>query len=112
MNESYTAIRSSSGMRSRPSRRGVSLPQTRQLTHLAPINCRLKQTFELDWGATQGQPDAVSKSSVYREYVDMCRREGRPALFTRAVVGKMVKRAFPDVRTKRSGPRHRVTQYY
>jgi hypothetical protein len=54
----------------------------------------------------------VSKSSVYREYVDMCRREGRPALFTRAVVGKMVKRAFPDVRTKRSGPRHRVTQYY
>jgi hypothetical protein len=27
-------------------------------------------------------------------------------------MGKMVKRAFPEVRTKRSGPRGRVTQYY
>jgi hypothetical protein len=54
----------------------------------------------------------VSKSSVYKAYVDMCRREGRPTLLTRDVVGKMVKRAFPDVRTKRRGPRGRVTQYY
>jgi hypothetical protein len=54
----------------------------------------------------------MSKSSVYRAYVDMCRSEGRQTLFTRAVVGKMVKRAFPDLRTKRSGPRGRVTQYY
>jgi hypothetical protein len=57
-------------------------------------------------------PGCVSKSSVYNAYMEMCAREGRPIMFTRAVMGKMVKRAFPYVRTKRRGPRGRVTQHY
>jgi hypothetical protein len=54
----------------------------------------------------------VSKGVVYRAYVNMCGREGRPVMFTRPVMGKMVKRAFPQVRTKRRGPRGHVAQYY
>ncbi|ELR20714.1 uncharacterized protein ACA1_054600 [Acanthamoeba castellanii str. Neff] len=75
----------------------------------------LVQVEQQPYGAktkTGSEACGVSKSSVYKAYVDMCHCEGRPTLFTRAVVGKMVKRAFPDVRTKRRGPRGRVTQHY
>jgi hypothetical protein len=73
-----------------------------------------QQPYGAKTGSGPVRPEAcgVSKSSVYKAYVDMCHCEGRSTLFTRAVVGKMVKRAFPDVRTKRRGPRGRVTQHY
>jgi hypothetical protein len=54
----------------------------------------------------------VSKEVVYRAYVDMCRREGLQTTLPRPVMGKMVKRLFPQVRTVRRGPRGQVRQYY
>jgi hypothetical protein len=54
----------------------------------------------------------VRKESVYRAYVAMCRAEGWPTRLPAPALGKMVKRAFPFVGTRRLGPRRQVKQYY
>lgn len=56
-------------------------------------------------------PDLVRKESVYRAYVAMCRAEGWPTRLPAPALGKMVKRAFPFVGTRRLGPRQ-VKHYY
>ncbi len=56
--------------------------------------------------------DLVRKQSVYRAYVAMCRAEGWPTRLPAPALGKMVKRAFPFVGSRRLGPRRQVKHYY
>ncbi|ELR20721.1 uncharacterized protein ACA1_054670 [Acanthamoeba castellanii str. Neff] len=55
--------------------------------------------------------EVVLKESVYDEYTNhFC--DPQQSLFSRAVVGKMVKRAFPQVRSRRLRIAGRVAQHY
>src|SRR3989344_4460776 len=73
---------------------------------------RLHESFELRPAGAEMGNSGTSKASVYQHYIDMCARDNLKVLLTRAVLGKMVKRAFPDVVTFRRGARGSTKEHY
>jgi len=63
-------------------------------------------------GADQQEDITISKEALYQAYVAMCGATDSSPLFSRPVVGKMVKRAFPTIQTRRRGPRTNVKQHW
>jgi hypothetical protein len=92
----------------------TDLAQMERKLHGYQVVLWLKQTYRVaeDEGDDNTAPAYWSKNSVYKAYIDMCHTNGYVTMFTRPVVGKMVKRAFPDIRTKRRGRRGNVKQHY
>ncbi len=49
---------------------------------------------------------------MFLDYVSMCQQTNTQPLFSHAVFGKLVKRAFPGIKTNRKGPRGQSKQHY
>ncbi len=49
---------------------------------------------------------------MFLDYVSMCQHTNTEPLFSHAVFGKLVKRAFPGIKTNRKGPRGQSKQHY
>lgn len=55
---------------------------------------------------------SVSKCEVYAHYLDMCRQKGVTFPMSRTFYGKLVRRAFPGIKSNRKGPRGQAKQHY
>lgn len=59
-----------------------------------------------------GKSGSTSKNAVYQHYLDMCQEKGIEPSISATYFGKLVKRAFPDVKYNRKGPRGGTKQHY
>lgn len=55
---------------------------------------------------------SVSKCEVYAHYLDMCRQKNVTFPMSRTFYGKLVRRAFPGIKSNRKGPRGQAKQHY
>jgi len=59
-----------------------------------------------------GKSGSTSKNAVYQHYLDMCKEKGIHPSISATYFGKLVKRAFPDIKYNRKGPRGGTKQHY
>ncbi|ELR23754.1 RFX DNA-binding domain containing protein [Acanthamoeba castellanii str. Neff] len=55
---------------------------------------------------------SVSKRSVFAHYLEACKRQSVATPISHTYFGKLVRKAFPDVRCNRKGPRGSAQQHY
>ncbi len=91
-------------------REGLSVGYFYSHTHSPVLTCpflfRLKETYRI------GKKGSMSKQSVYQDYLELCAQNKAPVHFSPTVFGKLVKRAFPTIRTNKKGPRGDSKQHY
>lgn len=83
----------------------------RSFQHVKPHNAEGGDGDDGEAGADE-QEITISKEALYQAYIAMCGTTDASPLFSRPVVGKMVKRAFPTIQTRRRGPRTNVKQHW
>lgn len=69
----------------------------------------------LDWLKAHyklGKGGFIEKRLIYKDYIELCQRQGAQPLISPTFLGKLVKRAFPSIRCLRKGPRGQVRQCY
>lgn len=72
-----------------------------------PFSCyRLQENYK------HATTTSVSKRSVYGHYLDVCRQQSVLSPISHTYFGKLVRKAFPNVRCNRKGPRGSAQQHY